>query len=147
MGWLEVSMLVRWLLGWAMALRLPGLPVGVPSRRPSVAVLIPARNEERTLPHLLTALALQKLPPQEVLVVDDHSSDGTTAIAQRFASSSALPIRVLHPPPLPDGWCGKTWALHHGVQAATAELLVFLDADTAPKGLTSSSRCSSIWSA
>lgn len=133
MGWLVVSLLVRWLLGWALVLRLPGLPVGEPSRRPKVAVLIPARNEEKTLPHLLEALARQQLQPQEALVIDDHSSDGTTALVQRFARTSALPLRVLQPPPLPDGWCGKTWALHHGVQATTAELLVFLDADTEPE--------------
>jgi 4,4'-diaponeurosporenoate glycosyltransferase len=133
MGWLEVSLLVRWLLGWALTLRLPGLPVGVPSRDRSVAVLIPARNEEQTLPHLLAALARQQLQPREVLVIDDHSSDGTAALVRRCAASSALPIRVIQPPSLPDGWCGKTWALHHGVQASTAELLVFLDADTEPE--------------
>jgi cellulose synthase/poly-beta-1,6-N-acetylglucosamine synthase-like glycosyltransferase len=33
---------------------------------------------------------------------------------------------------LPEGWCGKTWALHNGVAASRAELLVFLDADTEP---------------
>ena len=147
MDWLEVSLVVRWLLGWALALRLPDLPAGTPTRRQAVTVLIPARNEERTLPHLLAALARQQLQPEEVLVIDDHSSDSTAALVQRFAATSALPIRVVQPPPLPDGWCGKTWALHHGVQATTTELLVFLDADTAPKGLTSSSRCSSIWSA
>jgi glycosyltransferase involved in cell wall biosynthesis len=133
MGWMEVSMLVRWLLGWALALHLPELPVGAPSRRRAVAVLIPARNEEGTLPHLLDALEKQQHYPQEVLVIDDHSTDGTAAIVERFASRSDLPIRLLQPPPLPQGWAGKTWALHHGVQATAAELLVFLDADTEPK--------------
>ena len=133
MGWLQVSLLVRWLLGWALARRLPELPAGVPSRHQAIAVLIPARNEEQTLPHLLAALAKQQLLPQEVLVIDDHSSDGTAAIAEQFATTTALPIRVLRPPPLPDDWCGKTWALHHGALASTAEVLVFLDADTEPK--------------
>jgi 4,4'-diaponeurosporenoate glycosyltransferase len=133
MGWLEVSLLVRWLLGWALTSRLAELPDGVPSGRPAVVVLIPARNEEQTLPHLLAALARQQLQPLEVVVIDDHSSDGTAAIVHRFAATSALPVRVLQPPPLPDGWCGKTWALHHGVLASTAELLVFLDADTEPE--------------
>ena len=133
MGWLEVSLLVRWLLGWALALRLPALPAGEPRHLPTLAVLIPARNEEQTLPHLLAALALQQLPPREVLVIDDHSTDRTASVVEQFAASSGLPIRVLQPPPLPDGWCGKTWALHHGVRATTAELLVFLDADTEPE--------------
>ena len=130
MGWLEVSLLVRWLLGWALALRLPELPAGAPSRRPQVSVLIPARNEATTLPHLLAALATQSLQPQEVIVIDDHSSDDTDAIARQ--ASARLPLQVIQPPPLPAGWCGKTWALHNGVLASSGALLVFLDADTEP---------------
>ena len=130
MGWLEVSLLVRWLLGWALALRLPELPAGAPRRRPSVSVLIPARNEAATLPHLLAALAAQSLQPQEVIVIDDHSSDETARIARQAAAS--LPLQVIQPPPLPAGWCGKTWALHNGVLASSGEVLIFLDADTEP---------------
>ncbi len=130
MGWLELSLLVRWLLGWALALSLPTLPAGSPIRQRSVSLLIPARNEAATLPHLLAALARQSLRPQEVIVIDDHSEDATAEIARQHAAS--LPLRLIQPPPLPDGWCGKTWALHHGVQASAGELLVFLDADTEP---------------
>lgn len=126
---MAVSMLVRWLLGWALGLRLPVLPDGSPRQPRRVSVLIPARNEEQTLPHLLTALARQRLPADEVIVVDDHSSDGTAALA---GAESPLPLRVVQPPPLPEGWCGKTWALHHGVLASSGEVLVFLDADTEP---------------
>lgn len=131
MGWLEVSLLVRWLLGWPLALRLPLLPPGTPSRPRRLSVLIPARNEAATLPHLLAALARQRLRPDEVLVVDDHSGDATAALA--LQASAELPIQLLQPPPLPGGWCGKTWALHHGVQASSGEVLVFLDADTEPE--------------
>ncbi|MEB3332434.1 MAG: glycosyltransferase family 2 protein [Synechococcaceae cyanobacterium] len=148
MGWLEVSLLVRWLLGWALALRLPPVPPVLPQPLPpaetprlseaaqlskaaqTLSVLIPARNEAATLPHLLAALARQSLQPGEVIVVDDHSSDDTAAIACRAADG--LPLRVLQPPPLPEGWCGKTWALHHGVLASRGALLLFLDADTEP---------------
>jgi 4,4'-diaponeurosporenoate glycosyltransferase len=130
MGWLEVSLLVRWLVGWALGRGLPPLPAGSPSRQPRVSVLIPARNEATTLPHLLAALALQRRQPEEVIVVDDHSSDDTAALARRAADG--LPIQVLQPPPLPPHWCGKTWALHQGVLASSGEVLVFLDADTEP---------------
>jgi len=133
MGWLEVSLLVRWLLGWPLALRLPALPACSPSRQPEVAVLIPARNEATTLPHLLAALASQTIRPAEVIVIDDQSSDATAAVARQ--ATTRLPLRVIQPPPLPDGWCGKTWALHHGVQACRADILVFLDADTEPAPL------------
>jgi 4,4'-diaponeurosporenoate glycosyltransferase len=130
MGWLEISLLVRWLLGWALGLRLPLLPPGRPAGATACSVLIPARNEATTLPHLLAALGRQELQPLEVIVVDDHSSDGTAATALQAAGE--LPIRVIQPPPLPDGWCGKPWALHHGVRVSRGDLLVFLDADTEP---------------
>ena len=130
MGWLGVSLLVRWLLGWALALRLPQLPAGRPGRSVAVSLLIPARNEADTLPHLLTALAAQRFLPEEVIVIDDHSCDDTAAVARR--AGAGLPLRVIQPPPLPTGWCGKTWALHHGVLESTGEVLVFLDADTEP---------------
>ncbi|MFN9643874.1 MAG: glycosyltransferase family 2 protein [Cyanobacteriota bacterium] len=130
MDWLEVSILVRWLLGWALSLRLPLLPPGSPSQWRKLSILIPARNEATNLPHLLAALSRQRVQAHEVIVIDDHSEDDTAALARN--AEGALPVRVIQPPPLPTGWCGKTWALHHGVQASEGELLLFLDADTEP---------------
>ena len=132
MGWLFVSLLVRWLLGWALGLRLPALPAveAETAMTTSVAVLIPARNEASTLPQLLNALSLQTLQASEVIVIDDHSSDGTADLAANV--EGRLPVRVIASAPLPAGWCGKTWALHQGVQGCRAETLVFLDADTEP---------------
>jgi glycosyltransferase involved in cell wall biosynthesis len=123
---LAISLLVRWLLGWALCLRMPRLPHARVQGQPSVSVLIPARNEEHTLPKLLSALHLQGLTPMEVIVIDDHSGDRTAAIAAEAG------VRVIQPPPLAEGWCGKTWALHHGVRASAGKLLLFLDADTEP---------------
>ena len=130
MGWLEVSVLVRWLLGWLLAWHLPLLPKGQCRPGPRVSVLIPARDEESTLPHLLAALSQQHFQPHEVIVIDDHSSDRTAAVAKEWAA--ALPLSVIQPPALAAGWCGKPWALHHGVAASSGEVLVFLDADTEP---------------
>ncbi|HEY4397888.1 MAG TPA: glycosyltransferase family 2 protein, partial [Acidimicrobiia bacterium] len=79
------------------------------------------------LPGLLAALGGQAHPPDEVLVVDDHSEDDTGAIAD------AAGVEVVNAPPLPDGWTGKTWACWNGVQRATGDVLVFLDADTEPE--------------
>uniref|UniRef100_UPI0037DA47CD glycosyltransferase family 2 protein n=1 Tax=Synechococcus sp. CS-1329 TaxID=2847975 RepID=UPI0037DA47CD len=93
-------------------------------------MLIPARNEESTLPRLLSCLARQSLMPLEVIVIDDHSTDLTTAIASEPWSD--LTVTVCAAPSLPQGWCGKTWALHNGVLASRGELLMFLDADTEP---------------
>ena len=123
---LAISLLVRWLLGWFLCLRMPALPELTPMGQPRVSVLIPARNEALTLPQLLTALAGQSLQPLEVIVIDDHSSDDTAAIAR------AAGVTVLASAPLPEGWCGKTWALQQGANRSQGELLVFLDADTEP---------------
>ena len=109
MGWVGVSVVVRWLLGWLLALHLTPLPQGMVRRRPRVSVLIPARNEEATLPHLLAALACQSLRPLEVIVIDDHSRDRTAAIAQAVAAT--LPLQVLQPPPLAPRSAPQTSAL------------------------------------
>jgi 4,4'-diaponeurosporenoate glycosyltransferase len=91
--------------------------------RSSVTVVVPARNEVRTLPTLLASLEPQLRVGDEVLVVDDHSDDGTAALARGSAT------RMLPAPTLPDGWAGKCWACWTGAQHATNEVLVFLDAD------------------
>jgi glycosyltransferase involved in cell wall biosynthesis len=65
-----------------------------------------------------------------VLVVDDHSSDGTAAIAEAAAAT------LLTSAPLPLGWTGQNWALHQASQVSSGDLLVFLDADTQPRGST-----------
>ena len=59
MGWLTVSVLVRWLLGWVLSWHLPPLPRGSVQGQPSISVLIPARNEAGTLPNLLARLGQQ----------------------------------------------------------------------------------------
>lgn len=123
---LAISLLVRWLLGWFLCLRMPALPELTPTGQPRVSVLIPARNEALTLPRLLAALADQSLQPLEVIVIDDHSGDNTAGIAR------AAGVTVLASKPLPEGWCGKTWALQQGANRSQGELLVFLDADTEP---------------
>ena len=86
-------------------------------------VIIPARNEAKTLPVLLTSLKSQECTI-EMLVVDDHSEDSTAEIAQ------SLGARVISSEPLPFGWSGKTWACYQGAKYASYEILIFLDADT-----------------
>ena len=91
---------------------------------PSVSVIIPARNEEHTLPNLLDSLAGQLSSEVEVIVVDDHSEDRTKAVAEKSA------VKVLESLPKPEGWLGKAWACYQGAGIASGEILVFLDADT-----------------
>ncbi|MHB1293874.1 MAG: glycosyltransferase family 2 protein [Anaerolineae bacterium] len=96
-----------------------------------LTVIIPARNEERRLPALLRSLSRSTLTPQEVVVVDDNSADGTAALAAAWGAT------VVQGEPLPAGWTGKSWACWQGAQYARGHVLVFLDADTwlEPEGL------------
>jgi hypothetical protein len=124
-----------WLLGRVRTP--PPVPIGGATGadgRPlasSVSVVVPARDEEATLPRLLASLADQRHPPIEVLVVDDGSTDGTAAVAHAAGAS------VVTAGPPPPGWLGKPWACRTGAAAASGRHLVFLDADTwlAPDGL------------
>jgi len=98
-----------------------GAPAG---GTPSVSLVVPARDEEQTLPALLRSVADQLPAVREVLVVDDASRDDTAGVA-RAGGARVLPAGS--PPP---GWTGKAWACHTGAAATTGDLLLFLDADT-----------------
>jgi len=115
-----------WCCGWLLLWRPRPLPVAGSAARSSVAVVIPARNEAAALPHLLPPLAGQLRAGDELVVVDDHSDDGTAEVA------ASLGATVVHPPALPDGWLGKPHACWRGAAATTAPTLVFLDADVRP---------------
>ncbi len=94
------------------------------SARPSISVVIPARDEEDSLPALLASVGDLTVPVTEVVVVDDGSRDSTAAVAL------AAGARVVPAGTPPAGWTGKAWACHTGARATTGDLLLFLDADT-----------------
>ncbi len=123
---MSITLVVRWLIGWSLMWRLPGLPDLSVVGSPKVSVLIPARNEEKTLPHLLTALERQTFKPYEIIVIDDQSIDATAEIAKQAG------VKVVQTAPLPMDWTGKNWALKTGYAASSGDILVFLDADTEP---------------
>jgi hypothetical protein len=89
-----------------------------------VSVIVPARNEEACLAACLRSLVAQIAPAHEVIVVDDHSTDRTRAIAESFA------VRVITADPLPSGWTGKCNAVWSGAKVAKGKWLLFTDADT-----------------
>lgn len=89
-----------------------------------VSVVIPARNEAAALPNLLRSLEPSRPLVREVIVVDDHSHDATAEVA---AAHGATVVRLDREPP--PGWTGKTHACASGATAATAPVLLFLDAD------------------
>jgi len=96
-----------------------------------VSVIIPARNEEKNLPHLLESIKAQIFAPEEVIVVDDCSSDRTAEVAAAYGA------KVIRNTGLPDNWTGKNWALWNGFLESTGNILAFFDADVrlAPRAL------------
>lgn len=103
---------------------------------PLISVIIPARNEARNIERCLRSVLASEYINLEVVVVDDHSTDGTGALAQRVADADAaahgrVRARVITPPSLPQGWFGKQWACQNGADASRGEILCFADADTA----------------
>lgn len=108
-------------------------------RRPPVSVLIPARNEERSIRDSVTAALRSRWMELEVIVLDDHSEDRTAEIVLEIAREDPR-VRLETAPPLPSGWCGKQHACHALSRLARHPVLVFLDADVrlAPDGLARS---------
>jgi hypothetical protein len=104
-------------------------PATGPTVPATVAVLIPARDEEARIGRCLRAVRAQAaVPGLEILVLDDASTDGTLAEA-RAAGGDDGRVRVLSGDPPPPGWLGKPHACHLLAARTTAEVLVFLDAD------------------
>jgi len=102
---------------------------------PHIAVIVPARNEAQTISQAVSSLAEQDYPGEfSIIVVDDHSEDGTAALAQEAANESGASQRVAiyAAAPLAPGWTGKLWALNEGIAAAAEKAPAFLwftDAD------------------
>ncbi len=114
-----------------LATRRPALhpTVPVPDDHPLVSIIVPARNEEGTLPLLLPSLLASEWGSVEVLVVDDQSTDRTAAIVAAHAARDPR-VRLIPGADLPSGWFGKPWACVQGFREARGDLLCFTDADT-----------------
>lgn len=105
---------------------------------PPISIVVPARDERRSIEACVRSLLAQTAPDFEVIVVDDRSTDGTGEIVARLAREDAR-LRVVSGAALPAGWVGKPWALHQGAAVARGTWLLFTDADSvhAPASATS----------
>ena len=102
---------------------------------PHVVAIVPARNEVANIARAVTRLLGQEYPGEfEIIVVDDHSDDGTASLARKAAegAGSAARITVHAASELPPGWTGKLWALNEGISAVSGnapDFFWFTDAD------------------
>ncbi|WP_353854862.1 glycosyltransferase [Bacillus sp. Bos-x628] len=105
-------------------------PVSSPSsdENISLSILIPARNEEKRIEACLQSIVNQRVLPKELIVLDDHSTDQTRAIAERYAKTYPW-IYVKSGKSLPQGWLGKSYACFQLAEEASSNWLLFLDAD------------------
>jgi hopene-associated glycosyltransferase HpnB len=115
---------------WRMRVERPPRRTGP---APRVVAVVPARNEAETVARAVGSLAKQQYAGEfHVVLVDDHSDDGTGSLA-RAASPEGM-LTVVPAPPLEAGWTGKLSAVNAGVAHAARfepEYLLLTDADIA----------------
>lgn len=106
----------------------PGSNDGALAAMPTLAVIVPARNEGENIRATLASLIASDYPKLHVFAVDDRSTDATGEIMDSFATRDSR-VEVIHIETLPDGWMGKQHAMHQAAQGASAEWLLFTDGD------------------
>jgi hopene-associated glycosyltransferase HpnB len=112
----------------------PEAAPGAPPPR-SVLAVIPARDEAACVGRAIASLFAQRYPSAlRIVLVDDHSSDGTATIATAAAGDACAADRftVAAAKPLPPGWTGKLWAVSQGIEIArrfNPDYLLLTDAD------------------
>ena len=136
MAWVWLTLARGWFWRTNVQLEHAGSTAQPSSPWPPVAAIIPARDEADVLPKTLPSVLDQDYPGDFLVVlVDDHSEDGTASLARQIASEPSREDRlmVIEGEALPDGWTGKLWALQQGVAAAGAhsEYILLTDADIA----------------
>ena len=97
-------------------------------RSKRLSLLFPARNEDDSIRRVLETACRADDPELEILVMDDHSEDATAAEVTAVARTDSR-VRLLIAPALEVGWNGKQHACARLAEAASGELLVFVDAD------------------
>jgi cellulose synthase/poly-beta-1,6-N-acetylglucosamine synthase-like glycosyltransferase len=113
---------------WQSWISIPTFTFSKKTPSTKISVIIPARNEEKNIGTLLTALQQQNYPKEffDVIVIDDHSEDGTAGIVKQYDGVKLLSLEN-------DSINSyKKKAIEMGIAAATGELIVTTDADCLP---------------
>ena len=101
----------------------------------SVVAVIPARDEADIIGGAVASLLAQDYAGRlDIVIVDDHSTDGTADVARAAAAEAGAADRVtiVSAAPVPRGWTGKLWAMRQGTAIAAAmrpDYLLLTDAD------------------
>lgn len=91
---------------------------------PDITVIVPLLNEAGQLPQLFETLCRQTGVALELILCDGGSQDGCLPLAASLAARCPFPVRQLQTP------CGRGRQMNAGAVAATADLLLFLHADS-----------------
>ena len=113
---------------WLNGLLLRQPDVDAPAVEYLVSVLIPARNEAHRISPTVRSVLGQRDVKLEVIVLDDGSSDDTVAVVSEAAAGDHR-VRIISGSDVGPGWLGKPWACQQLGQAASGQVLVFIDAD------------------
>ena len=92
--------------------------------QPTISVIIPVYNSDRFVAQAIHSILAQTLPPTEIIVVDDGSTDDTAAVVAGLIPAAAVPIRYVY-----QDNQGPAAARNRGIALATGDLVAFLDAD------------------
>ncbi len=110
----------------------PALP-SFPPPATSIAVVVPACNEQQGIAACLRSLLEQDWPDFHIIAVDDRSLDATGEIMDTLGRQYPDRLTVLHVTSLPAGWLGKThamaWAARHAKTVLNPKWLLFTDGD------------------
>src|SRR5687767_548324 len=91
---------------------------------PTISVVLPTFNREEFLTEAFESIAAQTFADWELIVVDDGSTDGTSALVGQLARRVAQPVTYLYQPNR-----GPGAARNLGIQRARGQYLAFLDSD------------------
>ena len=87
------------------------------------SVIIPAYNAQKTLPACIDALLVQSILPNEIILVDDGSTDETKTMAEAYSLVKVISQKNM----------GPANARNHGARAAKGDVIIFLDSDCVPE--------------
>jgi len=96
----------------------------------SVAVCIPAKNEEATIRYCLDHALSQTYSNTRIYVLNDRSTDATGSILNEYARVHPDKLVIEEGAPRPEGWLGKPYACHQLSLLAKEDIFIFVDADT-----------------